>query len=363
MEQDLQDVVDEVSALLGAPATLEDRAFHLVAFGSQPEHIDAVRQASILRRGSSEQVRRWFEGFGIATAAAPLRVPAHPELGVLARLCLPARWRGVTYGYLWLLDDGAPVAPAALEAAAGLAERTGALLARAARARAAVEGHVLALLGEDRDDAGAAAEALRDAGLLEPGPLVPVAVLGGPGVPPASLPRGVLAAAVPGGLALLVPARDAALPGRVAARVAVDGAVAGLGGPRTDPGALRGAWHEARTAARVARDEPAAGPVADWEALGAHRLLGAAPAGPLRAAVLDPAARRLLDDPDPRLAATARAWLDHGGSAQATAAALHVHRQTLYARLHRVEALTGLDLRDGRDRLRLHLALLLAPHL
>ena len=38
-----------------------------------------------------------------------------------------------------------------------------------------------------------------------------------------------------------------------------------------------------------------------------------------------------------------------------------MHRQTLYYRLRRIEALTGLDLADGRDRLRLHLARTLAP--
>jgi len=40
-----------------------------------------------------------------------------------------------------------------------------------------------------------------------------------------------------------------------------------------------------------------------------------------------------------------------------TAAALAIHRQTLYYRLGRIEQLTGLDLGDGGDRLTLHLAL------
>ena len=39
------------------------------------------------------------------------------------------------------------------------------------------------------------------------------------------------------------------------------------------------------------------------------------------------------------------------------AAALHVHRQTLYSRLARIEALTGLDLADGDARLLLHASL------
>ena len=71
------------------------------------------------------------------------------------------------------------------------------------------------------------------------------------------------------------------------------------------------------------------------------------------------AARRLLDG-DPELLHTARTWLDHAGSAQRTAAALAVHRQTLYGRLRRIAELTGADLDDGQDRLALHLALTLA---
>ena len=39
------------------------------------------------------------------------------------------------------------------------------------------------------------------------------------------------------------------------------------------------------------------------------------------------------------------------------AEALRVHRQTLYYRLSRIGALTGLDLADGQDRLLLHASL------
>ncbi|HZC41282.1 MAG TPA: helix-turn-helix domain-containing protein, partial [Streptosporangiaceae bacterium] len=39
---------------------------------------------------------------------------------------------------------------------------------------------------------------------------------------------------------------------------------------------------------------------------------------------------------------------------------LHLHRATLYYRLGKAERLTGADLRDGQDRLALHLGLKLA---
>jgi len=50
-------------------------------------------------------------------------------------------------------------------------------------------------------------------------------------------------------------------------------------------------------------------------------------------------------------------FLDCAGEAQRTAAQLRVHRTTLYYRLNRIEQISGLSLRDGRDRLLAHLAL------
>jgi DNA-binding PucR family transcriptional regulator len=65
----------------------------------------------------------------------------------------------------------------------------------------------------------------------------------------------------------------------------------------------------------------------------------------------------LLDPAHRELAHTAEVWLDHAGQAGRAAAALGVHRQTLYYRLSRVEALTGLSLSSGGDRLLLHMSL------
>ncbi|GAA3845987.1 hypothetical protein GCM10022226_81820 [Sphaerisporangium flaviroseum] len=70
----------------------------------------------------------------------------------------------------------------------------------------------------------------------------------------------------------------------------------------------------------------------------------------------------LLREADPRgvLRETLEAYLDSGGDAQGTAEAAHLHRTSLYYRLRRIEEITGRDLRDGRARLELHLALKLA---
>ncbi|WP_046505955.1 PucR family transcriptional regulator, partial [Streptomyces odonnellii] len=70
-----------------------------------------------------------------------------------------------------------------------------------------------------------------------------------------------------------------------------------------------------------------------------------------------PAVRPLLTPSHAELAHTAEEFLDHAGQAGRTAAALGIHRQTLYYRLSRIEQLTGLDLDSGEDRLLLHMAL------
>src|SRR5215212_9822544 len=110
MRDDLQELVDEVSRLLAAPATLEDAEFTLLAFcahdDSRAEAMDAVRTRSILTRGSPAATRAWFEEFGIASADAPLRTPADEDAGILTRLVIPVRHAGRTRGYLWLLDGG-----------------------------------------------------------------------------------------------------------------------------------------------------------------------------------------------------------------------------------------------------------------
>jgi hypothetical protein len=376
---DLQELVDEVSRLLGSPATLEDRSFHLVAYGSQPARVDAVRRTSILQRESPAAVRRWFEQFGIADSEEPVRTPGAPELGVLPRLCLPARFGGMTYGYLWLLDEGSDGRPEDLALARDLAARAGWLLARAAREQQSREDRLADLLGDDRVAAEQAAADLLDAGLLRAGTRVAVAALRpaaedarpadpeGRGVPlrPGVLPGGVLAGPLRGHTVLLVPLREAGLQSaRDAVAQLLDdapGTVAGIGAERRDLMTVHAGWAEARVAARVAAAVPGRGPVAEWEQLGAYRLLGTAPDAALAATVLDSGILRLLDDADDRLATTAARWLELAGSVKDTAASLQVHRQTLYYRLQRIEQVTGLDLTRGEDRLRLHLGLLLGP--
>ncbi|NEB48909.1 PucR family transcriptional regulator, partial [Streptomyces sp. SID339] len=160
MKGDYQELVDEISTLLGAPATLENRDFELIAFGAHDGGgdsgfdatvLDPVRTRSILTRRSTAEVRSWFESFGITRATAPVRIPPTPEAGVhRGRICLPVRHRGFALGYVWLLDGDPGPSDQQLTAAMEVAHRIGALLADEAQAGADLTREFRAVLTAER---------------------------------------------------------------------------------------------------------------------------------------------------------------------------------------------------------------------
>ncbi|MEV0125176.1 helix-turn-helix domain-containing protein [Streptomyces sp. NPDC050703] len=378
---DYQEPVDEISALLGAPATLENRDFELIAFGAHDGGFDAavldpVRTRSILTRRSTAEVRAWFESFGITRATGPVRIPPTPEAGVLrGRICLPVRHRGFALGYVWLLDDEPGPSDRQLAAAMEVAGRIGALLADEAQAGADLTREFRAVLTAERGwQRDMAVAALRTAlGPRAENLHAVVCVAPWPSADPEEIPaaRTVPGAAavctVPWGTAgqslatlvrlrsadVLSPAHTAAARLVDAARGASGSAAAGIAGARHGLEDLGAAWWEASGAARAALAEQRFSPVAHWSDVGPYRLLTALPPE----AAHDPVGSQLLSPAHRELARTAEVFLDCAGQAGRTAAELRIHRQTLYYRLSRVEQLTGLDLDDGEDRLLLHMIL------
>lgn len=378
-KDDYQELVDEISELLGAPATLENRDFELIAFGvydSEDEldasALDPVRARSILTRRSTAAVRTWFEGFGITRASGPVRIPPAPEAGVYrGRVCLPVRHRGVVLGYVWLLDDDPGPSDAQLAAAMEVTGRIGALLGDEAQHGADLTRELRAVLtavfGWQSDMA--VAELRTALGARADGPHTVVCVAPWPSADTdeapslRALPGATALCTVPWTtadrcLAVLVRLRsaDALTPATSAAARLLErapGAAAGVAVGRVGLAGLGAAWKEAWMSARAALAEPRLGPVAPWASVGPYRLLTSLPP----AAAQDPSVRPLLAPAHRELARTAEVYLDCAGQAGRTAAELGVHRQTLYYRLSRVEQLTGLDLDDGEDRLLLHMAL------
>ena len=376
MVPDLQDLVDEAARITEMAVTLEDREFNLVAFCAHRTVADDVRRDSILTRRSTSQVRRYYESFGIARADGPVRIPADLERGRLGRVCVPVRWQSVTYGYLWLLEDHA-VDPLLLPELLDLAKRAGMELARHSRLRDDLGwkvGELLSTYPETR--VKAAREIAESWSRPEATPVAAIVLcsVGGAQTPaPVNawrLPRTVLVGTGELGSTFIVPlsapgdlthARSVAKTALAALQPSDQAVVAGIGGAVGTLAEARESWLQARIAARVA-GYGSAGPL-EWPELGVYRLLGVAADPRLREAVSQPGIDRLLSEGGDELVRTALTYLDEAGSAQRTAQALGIHRQTLYHRLERIEKLSGLDLDAGRDRLALHLALTLLPRL
>lgn len=395
MLSELQVIVDDLAQQVDAPTVLEDAEQRMVAYSSHSGAIDEVRRDSILQRETQPQVRDWFRQFGIIQASSPLRIPSHPELGILGRLCAPVRFRGRLMGFLFLIDDDQRLAADDVAAAEQAGLHAGLILYEemlAEQLSASVLSHLLASSTELREKA---ASQLVEQGLVTGDPHAVVYLRpAGPGPVPgleeliaeslwelgrrrgyAGLLRmarhdhGVLLVGVPSveddqraraaaqeAHGILAHQLGSRRPGRAGDPARV---VAGIGDPQPDLAAAVVSYRQALLAARVAASVPSVGDLARWRDLGAFRVLVQLPPGERSASCLDPRLAKLLQA-EAELAQTVEAYLDLGGDAKRTAERLNVHRATLYYRLGKAQRLTGADLRDGNDRLSLHLSFKLA---
>jgi hypothetical protein len=332
--RDVQDEVEALAAHLGCAVLIEDPR-HRPLWWSTQRDIDGTRLRTILQREVPPAAAALVSRLGLASAEQPVRTPTVPEADMAERWCVPVREGRQLYGYLWVLDADGRVGemdlPAAIECAY-LAART---LARARPSDDERERRRTALLSrlQDAPDLEAAQ------GLIDLDDL------------PASVTVAVSTAVGGGGIAL-----------RGGLRVHLD-PPAGTILTSGHPVPLLDLHIAMRRAAvtRQALDAGARLAAPTWDALGSWHLVVAAPAE-LTPAMIHPGAAALLDPRRADLLRTAHCVLDNGGDVTRSAEQLHIHRTTLYYRLTRVEALTGVNLRlaDGRDDL--HLALQLAAY-
>jgi hypothetical protein len=129
----------------------------------------------------------------------------------------------------------------------------------------------------------------------------------------------------------------------------------GVGRPHVGPEGIGRSLTEAGDAARLAEGRPESGHFLHVDRLGLAQLLLAW----TRTDTFQPAARSLLEplaDASGELLATLSAYLDAESSLTETAAVLGVHRNTVAARIARIESALAVDLAVPDDRLALHLA-------
>jgi hypothetical protein len=364
----LQEIVDALSVRLGRPVLVDDLELRPLAYSSQTGELDFVRTASILGRHAPETARDALFAHGIRTAPEAVRIPAHPEIPMSARVCIPIVRAGRRLGFLWLLEDP-PVGPEDLRLARSAASEAATVLQSDADARLDRQRReqelIVKLLGPDAARAEEAAATLEAENYL---PLRPLVVSVASTVSDDGLDRVRLRASAKhalageiGGRAVCIvgtssPLRGAALAdvlrGEEGERVAV-----GEGDEVADVRDAARSYRRALAALRVASATDSPG-VARWLEMRAARLLTALP----ETALDDVPAglRQLLDGGHDQLVLTLETYLDHAGDVKSTSAALWLHRTSLYYRLRRIEELAGVDLSRGEDRLLCHIALRLA---
>lgn len=400
MSTELQRLVDGVAERTGRPVVLEDRRQRMVVYSQHDEPLDRVRSESILSRRTRPDVVAWLRSHGIATATGPVRTPARDDLGLLPRVCIPIRHQELLLGFLWFVDRDASLTDGQLSSVADTLDRFALALYRENLAGELASNRVgeamrNLLTAEADAPTQAAQELIADGRFPQDAPVVALVarpVLAAEATPDEylrlAMEQALLAArrSVGGhatlhlvrfdhGVLLLAVDRTAtstsplalaellrAELGRAAEGLpGVADTLVGVGGARGELGAVRGSYDEARQAAEVAVHLPVAGSVAEWARLGIYRALAHLSEEQIEAASLHPGLERLLaDDTAVPLVDTLETFLDLAGNVQASAAALSLHRTSLYHRLGRIEQVCDTDLGDGNERLALHLGLKLA---
>lgn len=372
MDRGLQEIVDALSLSLGRPVLIDDAELRPLAYSSQFGELDDVRMASILGRHSPDDARVALFDEGIRTAPGPVHIPARPEIGMRARVCVPLVSGGRHLGYLWLFEEP-PVSELDLRLARAAAAEAAALVGPDADARLLRRRHeqqlVASLLSPDPRQAETAAAALEAEHYLPLRPVcvwvaVPAEAAGDDWIAEALdrlrarlAAKQALCAEVEGRLVCLAGVRGLAGNAVVEAFGALGAprALVGQGGPVDELREAGTSHRRALAALRVAAGE--ASGVASWEELGVERVVTALPEAALED--LPEGLRRLLAG-DQALVRTLEAYLEHAGDVKRTAAALSLHRGGLYYRLRRIEEVADVNLHDGEDRLLCHLALRLA---
>jgi sugar diacid utilization regulator len=398
-DNEVQVLVEELSAQLGRSVLVDDASLRLVAYSPTYGTEDEVRRTAILTRETPRAIRDIHFSQGIATASRPVRTAAKPELGLQSRVCVPIRCQGTLFGYLWLIDaDDSLTRDDRLQAERCAADIGAAMYRRQEleKPRRELEQRLLeALLDGDASEREEAAHELLAADMLLPGTSIAALVVRARGESDEELSSPQKAR-----LSLALDQFRRALPIRHALSLvradhgivllAVDPAMRRAGGlpelahrlhdtlertPATDVGQIalgfseacdrlhdaHRAYAHARAAVRVASRVPEHSPVAGWEALGPYRLLAQLAPDAAPEDLLHPGLPRLFElQSKESLVTTLEAYLDHGCDTKLTAEELFLHRASLYYRLQRIEELTGASLKSGADRLALHLSLKLA---
>lgn len=395
MDPDIRRLLDRIADGLGTPVTLEDTHQRLIGYSEHSTATDAVREETILQQRSPSAVVSWLKNWDLESAPNPIRLPPRPDLKMRQRVCIPLRHGARVLGHLWVIED-VPFDLDRLSACAGAVDELVVELHRRRVAGGLSSGRVaeaLRTLISGRAGASQAGSSLLDEGHLRHASQGVVAIAVQPVVREPAAAADVEQSIVQVlGEALRVAPRHTALPltrrdhgvlvltadnlakvapvvdaaartaaALVAAHPWLQSCVVGVGSIERGVERTAVTHDHAQLALRAARTLRDTGDVVYWDRLGFRQLI-------LKMAAADtdlldpfPGLAPLFDEPRNRaLVETLETYLDMAGNAQLAAERLFLHRTSLYYRLTKIEHITGADLRDGNDRLALHLAIKIA---
>lgn len=396
MQDELRAIAEGLAARLGRAVAIDDPHLRLLVHTAHDEQLDELRVTSVLTMQVPDDVLQRVMSTGLPDAPGPVRVPAWPERGMLSRVAVPIRCEGRLFGYLWLIDDPATLSDEDVSIATEAAGAASLIMHRerllgdrrdsrdrellrdllsddnlvrqhAADAlsgadRLPADGAVLAIavrVGEETlqrvDTVGAELDSALQRAVLHVTPLQALAVSRSGG-------RGTVVIAAPRASALAsIRSHANDLQAWLAKTLDADDVRVGIG-PAVD-GLLEAhvSWRAAEDVLKVASVVPGFGSVAAHDELGIYRLLVHLPLDQLPVDAIPAGLRTLIaKDAGGQLVETLEIYLDEAGDARAAVDWLQIHRTSLYHRISRIEAITGMSLGNGGDRLALHLGLKLA---
>jgi sugar diacid utilization regulator len=396
---ELQQIVDSLGMRLQRSVAIDDRQLRIQAYSPHYGPVDHTRLGSILQRQAPPEAIKWVNNQGIREATSPIHLPACEEVGMLPRVCVPIIHQDERLGYLWLIESGESLTSEQLEVAEQSARDAAVVMYRERLLREIERGQERELLRDlispDPAFSASAATRLVDQELLIPGRVAALVLRPVSGVETGDeecqlaidtalvqarrtlAPRRAVHLARPdhGLLVVSLPARSA--PNEEPAAIGeqllqsfmalhvVDAssarAVVGIGDVQKTLGDAAVSYRQASQATRVSEVLAVMGDVVRWADLGVYRLLIQLPPEELTTEALPPGLVTLLaDESSDVLVNTLECFLDLAGNIKETAAALLIHRTTLYYRLSRLEELARVDLNRGADRLVLHLGIKMA---
>ncbi|WP_242908084.1 PucR family transcriptional regulator [Actinomadura terrae] len=394
---ELQRLVDGLAERSRRSVAVDDPRLRLLAYSAHHTSVDSARKQSILQRRVPDELVKYVHRHVPKGSDEPFLLPLRPDLGLtIERLCVPIRHRSTLLGFLWVLLTEPPddrllerVRDAALEAGDVLFRESFIEQIAHSRERELVRD----LFSHDRPVREFAASELIDNDLFAGGAAT-VLVAAGPTADVFQDDRRVamelalqrtrrefparhclhlvrpdhgLLVVVPSGTSWpsrRLPEVGAILRRHYLAELGEDERVwVGIGAPQAALADLDNSYDQALRAVDVARFVRTLGAVVRTEDCGVYGLLAEIPRDRLRKVGLHPGLQSLLAQDDPQIRtiiATVESYLDNAGEVKATAELLNIHRASLYLRLRRFEELAGIDLRNGDDRLVVHLGLRLA---